>query len=122
MGLLILLMVPLCLIFIRTRPQDMGLKPFTEYDVPRDLTHIRKAVEYTGEIKQLLVNGKVSLREVLDMVIRLRQLKKRGYSADLIAKETNERIRKVFRRLFEIDEVNAELIRPVADSYGIEMY
>ncbi|MEJ2695180.1 MAG: hypothetical protein P8013_00880 [Candidatus Sulfobium sp.] len=101
--------------------QGIGLRPSTEYEVPDEFVHIRKTVDYASEIKKQLVDGKTSLEDALEMVMRLREYKKLGYSADLLGRENDERIKKVFRRLFEIDEANADLIRSVADRYGVAM-
>lgn len=101
--------------------QGMGLKPSTEHTIPPEFTHIRKTVDYTDEIKRVLVDGKVSLKDALGMVIRLREYKKLGYTSDLLRKESDERVKKVFRRLFELDEVNASLIQSVVERYGLDM-
>lgn len=102
--------------------QGAGLRPSTEYEVPADFANIRKTVDYAGEIKKLLVDGKASMKDALGMVIRLREYKKLGYSSDLLGQESNDRVKKVFRKLFEIDEANADLIRSVFDKYGFDSY
>ncbi|MEJ2685415.1 MAG: hypothetical protein P8Z71_13595 [Candidatus Sulfobium sp.] len=101
--------------------QGMGLRPSTEYGVSPEFIHIRKTIDYASEIKKVLVEGKVSLKDALGMVIRLREYKKLGYSSDLLGKERDERVKKVFRRLFELDEAHAALIRSVAERYGLDV-
>jgi hypothetical protein len=101
--------------------QGMGLRPSTDYGIPPELAHIRKTVEYANEMKKLLVDGKVSLKKALGMVVKLREYKRHSYSIDLLGKENDERVRKVFRKLFEIDEADASLIRSVVNRYGVDM-
>jgi hypothetical protein len=101
--------------------QGMGLRPSFDYSIPQELAHIRKTVDYANEMKKLLVDGKASLQEALGMVIKLREYKRNSYSIDLLEKESDERVRRVFRKLFEVDEANAGLIRSVVNRYGLDM-
>jgi hypothetical protein len=92
---------------------------FTDFDVPRGLDYIRQTVEYAAEFKKMLVKDRVSLRGAFEMVIRLLKLKNESYRNDLLGKEKEERVKKVFQRLFEIDSSSLDLVAAVMTKYDV---
>jgi len=91
---------------------------FSDFEVPPHLKYIRQTIEYAAEFKKMLVKDTVSLRPAFDMVISLLQLKNESYRIDLIAKEEDYRLKKVFQRLFEIDKSNNDLVVAALAKYA----
>jgi hypothetical protein len=90
---------------------------FTDFDVASDLEYIRQTVEYAAEFKKMLAKDKVTLRQAFDMVIRLLKMKNDSYRNDLIGRETEDRVKRVFQRLFEIDGSCLHLVETVMTKY-----
>jgi len=90
---------------------------FTDFEAPADLKDIKKTIDYAAEFKKLLVKDQVSLKGAFEKVIDLLELKNAGYQNDLIGKEKEERIRRVFERIYEIDSSNVSLVRAVMSKY-----
>lgn len=90
---------------------------FTDFDIAPDLEYIRRTVEYAAEFKKMLAKDKVTLRQAFDMVISLLKMKNDSYRNDLLGKETEDRVKKVFQRLFEIDGSSLPLVETVMTKY-----
>lgn len=101
--------------------RGMGFREFEDlagFTVPEDLGCVRKAVAFADEIRRTLSGGTASLRDALEMAKRLQELKNDGYLHDLLEKEQEERIRKVFRRLFDMDALKLEILQAVITGFG----
>jgi len=92
-----------------TEFEDTG--DITDYPVPQDLEHIRKTVESADEMRALLLKDKLSFKDALDRLQGIHEFKNKGYRDDLLGKENDKRIKKLYRRLFEIDKSNVEMIQ-----------
>jgi hypothetical protein len=90
---------------------------FTDFEVPPRLEYIRKTMEYAADFKKMVVKDTVSLRRAFDMVISLLQLKNESYRNDLIAKEEDYRLKRVFQKLYEIDGANYDLVAAAMNKY-----
>ncbi len=93
---------------------------FTDFRVTPELQYIRQTVEYANEFKILLAKDRVSLKEAFEKVIRLLKMKNEGYLNDLLGKETEERVKKVFQRLFEIDKSGLQLVETAMTKYDFQ--
>jgi hypothetical protein len=91
---------------------------FTDFDVPPVLQYIRQTVEYATEFKKMLVKDSVSLRDAFEMVISLLKKKNESYQNDLLGKETDERVNRVFQRLFDIDASRLDLVTAAMAKYN----
>lgn len=91
---------------------------FTGLDVAPGLECIRQTIEYASGFKKMLAKDKVTLKQSFDMVIRLLKMKDDSYKSDLLGKETEERIRRVFQRLFDIDRSSLNLVKTVMTEYN----
>jgi hypothetical protein len=91
---------------------------FAGFSVPKDLGVISTAVDYANEIKGMLVVSKIPMKEALEMMKRLLELKNEGYINDLIGKEKEKRIKKVFERLFEMDRSKLDIVETMITKYG----
>ena len=49
------------------------------YPVPKDLTYVKKTVEVADEMRMLLVNDKLSLKDSLERLRGIHQLKNKSY-------------------------------------------
>lgn len=94
-----------------------GPEELIDFAVPRDLELVRKTVDYAKEMKKLLINNKLSFDAALEGARRIQELKNDSYVHDLLEKETDERVKKVFRRLSEIDRANLDIISTVVAKY-----
>jgi len=92
---------------------------YAEFFVPLELKSIRKTLDYANEIKQKLIQNNISVKEALEMVRKLYELKAESYHRDLLEKETEERVRQFFKRLLEIDKSNQSAIQAVMTKYGL---
>ncbi len=90
---------------------------FTDLDVATDLEYTRQTVKYATEFKKMLAKDKVTLRQAFDMVIKLLKMKDNSYQNDLLGRETETRIKKVFQRLFEIDGSSIHLVETFMTKY-----
>jgi len=93
---------------------------YSDFTIPPELKLIRKTVDYANEIREKLLNDKISLKEALEMMKALQELRNESCYHDLIEKEPEERIKKVFRRFYEVDKTNLDLIRAVMLRYGFK--
>jgi hypothetical protein len=91
----------------------------TDYPIPEDLGYVRKTVEFADETRMLLINDKLSLRDALERLRNIHEFKNKGYVHDLLPKETDERIKKVYQGLFDIDESNGELVQSFLARSGV---
>ncbi len=91
---------------------------FTDFEVSPDSEHIRRTVEYAAEFKKMLAKDKVTLLQAFEMVVRLLNMKNDSYRNDLIGKETEDLVKKVFQRLFEIDTPNLHLVETAMAKYN----
>ena len=91
---------------------------FTDYDVPPDLQYVRQTVEYAAEFKKMLVKDSVSLRDAFEMVINLLKKKDESYQNDLLGRETDERVKRVFERLYKIDGSCLDLVSAAMAKYN----
>ncbi len=94
-----------------------GPEELIDYTIPHELAHVRRTVDYATETKRLLIDNKLTFREALERARTLQELKSEGYSRDLLETEKEERVKKVFQRLFEIDSNNLDVIRAVVTKY-----
>jgi hypothetical protein len=94
-----------------------GPEELINYTVPGELDSIRKTVDYATETKKLLISNRLTFRDALERIRNLQELKSESYLEDLLEREKEERVKKVFRRLFEIDKDNLDIIRTVATKY-----
>ncbi len=90
---------------------------FTDFDIAPDLEYIRRTVDYATEFKKMLAKDKVTLRQAFDMVISLLKMKNDSYRNDLLGRETEDRLKRVFQRLFEIDQSCLPLVEAVMTKY-----
>ena len=97
-----------------------NLDNYLHFQIPPQLSYVKKTIDFAKETKKKLVNKNVSVKEVLGMVKKLHELKNESYYHDLLEKETVDRVKKFFRRFFEIDKLNLDLIQKVMAKYGIE--
>ncbi|MEW6569959.1 MAG: hypothetical protein AB1390_02110 [Nitrospirota bacterium] len=95
------------------------LEDYLNFKIPPELVHIRKTVDYAGEIKEMMLHKNISPQEALIKVKNLCELKDESYILDLLEKETEERVKKVFKKFFEIDRPKADLVRAVMAKYGL---
>jgi len=91
---------------------------FTDFDVPSTLQYVRQAVEYATEFKKMLVKDGVSLKDAFEMVLSLLKKKNESYQNDLLGKETDERVKRVFQRLYEIDGSCLALVSAAMGKYN----
>jgi hypothetical protein len=94
-----------------------GPEDLVNYSVPQELDSIRKTVDYATETKKLLINNRLTFRDALERVRNLQQMKSDSYSQDLLEREKEERVKKVFQKLFEIDKDNLDIIQSVKTKY-----
>lgn len=83
----------------------------TDYPVPENLGFVRKTIEFADEMRTLLMNDKLSFKDALERLRSIHEFKNESYRHDLLEKESDERIKKVYERLFEIDKSNMEMIQ-----------
>jgi len=95
-------------------------KDYADFTVPPELNRVRKTINYAKEIKEKLLNNKILLKEALEMVKTLQEFKNESYYYDLLEKETEDRVKNVFKRFFEIDKSNLNLIQAVMIKYGLK--
>jgi hypothetical protein len=88
------------------------------YEVPWDLEYLRKTVEYAREMKVLFSEKRTSAADILSRVKRLLELKGESYRHDLVGKENEERVRRVFQKLFDMDSSKQEVVRALMKKYG----
>lgn len=93
---------------------------FADFRVAPELKHIRQTVEYANEFKKMLAKDRVSVKEAFEMVVRLLQMKNECYLNDLLGKEKEERVKKVFQRLSEIDRSGLQLVETVMSRYDFQ--
>jgi hypothetical protein len=91
---------------------------FSDLEVSADLEYIKRTVEYAADFKKMLAKDKVTLRQAFEMVLKLLEMKNDSYRNDLIGKETEARVKKVFQRLFEIDGSSLHLVETVMTKYN----
>ncbi len=95
-----------------TDPED-----FTDFEVPSDLQYVKQTVEYAGEFKKMLVKESVTLRGAFEMVISLLNKKNESYQKDLLDRETDDRLKRVFQRLYDIDASCLNLVSTAMGKY-----
>lgn len=93
---------------------------FADFRVAPELKHIRQTVEYANEFKKMLAKDRVSVKEAFEMVVRLLQMKNECYLNDLLGREKEERVKKVFQRLSEIDRSGLQLVETVMSRYDFQ--
>ena len=97
--------------------EDTG--DIADYPVPQDLEYVRKTVESADEMRALLLKDKLSFKDALGRLRIIHEFKNKGYCDDLLVKESDERIKRVYRRLFEIDKSNVEMIQSFIAKSGV---
>ncbi len=90
---------------------------FIDFNVPPDLQYVRQTVEYAEEFKKMLVKDSVSLRDAFEMVTSLLKKKNESYQNDLLGRETDERVKRVFQRLYGIDGSCLDLVSAAMRKY-----
>jgi nitrogen regulatory protein PII-like uncharacterized protein len=88
-----------------------------DFPVPEDFENIRSTIAYADETRRLLVNNKLSLREVLERLQKMNELKSRSYFHDLLEREHDEKVKSFFQRLFRIDKSNMDIIGTFIDKF-----
>lgn len=105
---------------IIAKAMGFELEDYSDFTVPPELNHVRKTIDYAKEMREKLLNKKVSLKEALEMVKTLHEYKNESYHHDLLKKETEDRVKNVFKRFFEIDKSNLDLIQAVMIKHGFK--
>jgi len=91
---------------------------FTDFDVPPVFQYVRQTVEYATEFKRMLVKDSVSLRDAFEAVNSLLKKKNESYRNDLLGRETDERVKRVFQRLYKIDASCLDLVSAAMAKYN----
>jgi predicted phage-related endonuclease len=87
------------------------------FPIPADFDNIRNTISFAEEMRKLLVNNKLSLKEALVRLQELHELKNRSYCHDLLGPEKEEKVKNFFKKLFSTDKSNMDMIRAFADKY-----
>ncbi len=90
---------------------------FIDFEVPSDLRYVRETVEYATEFKKMLVKESVSLRDAFEKVTSLLNKKNESYQKDLLGREADDRLKRVFQRLYEIDSSCINLVSAAMGKY-----
>jgi hypothetical protein len=95
------------------------IENIAHYPIPQDLTYVKKTVESADDMRMLLINDKLSLKDALVRLRSIHELKNKSYAHDLLGNESEERIKRVYRTLFETEEANRMLLRSFMVRFGV---
>lgn len=82
---------------IGSRYADLGKLP--DYIVPESLPNMRNTLDLVTAVKRTLKGGGLSLKEALDISLRLEQTLEESYMIDVMTRETESKIVERLQRL-----------------------
>jgi hypothetical protein len=88
------------------------------FSVLAEMEHVSKALGFARDIKRNLIERSLPLKDALDMARTLVELKAAGYRDDLLEREKEPRVKKVFERLLEMDKPNLDIVHGLMAKYG----